>query len=151
MLQAGLAAERALVLYRERRGFSPVRRALIEPLYNLRAGLFGGARTPFIDSLMSEVRIVTDEQVTAEATLEGVTLRLVAAEAKAGTLVFEIGRPVTAIAVSNIKSLVAKQALGRLVIDYEPNDAGECVIVLRSPGWANPLPALVSPPRYSEG
>ena len=151
MLQAGLAAERALVLYRERRGFSAVRKSLVEPLYNLRTGLFGGARTPFIDSLMSEVRIVTEEPVTAEATLEGITLRFAAQEAKPGSLVFEIGRPVTAIAVSNIKSLVATQALGRLVIEYEPNEVGECVIVLRSPGWANPLPALVSPPRYSEG
>ena len=151
MLQAGLASERALVLFRERRFFPPVRKDLIEPLYNLRTSLFGGARGLYVDSLMSEVRIVSDEAVTAEATPDGVTLRFKALDPRPGQMAFEIARPVSAIAVSNIKSLVAKQALGRLVIDYEPNAAGECVVLLRSPGWSNPLPPLVAPPRYSEG
>jgi hypothetical protein len=150
MLQCGLAAERALRLYRQRRGFADSRQNLVEPFYNLRAGLFRTNSNAFVDSLLSEVRVVTDQAVTAEATPEGITIRFTVADPRPGNLTFEIGRPVDALAVSNLKSLIAKQALGRLSIDYEPNEAGECVIMLRSPGWSNPLPQLVAPPRYSE-
>jgi hypothetical protein len=150
MLQSGLAAERALAIYRERRGFGNERKDLIEPLFNVRAGLFLTMQNRFVDSLLSEVRIVSEQAVTAESTPEGVALRFNAESGAHGTLAFEIGRPVTASALSNLKSLVAKQALGRLTIDYEPSAPGECVVLLKSPGWSYPLPALVAPPRYSE-
>ena len=116
----------------------------------MRAGLYLTQHNRFVDSLMSEVRITSGQQVSAEATPDGVTLRFTVDSVKPGSMAFEIGRPVNALAVSNLKSLVAKQALGRLVIDYEPNAEGECVVLLKSPGWTNPLPALAPPPRYSE-
>jgi hypothetical protein len=150
MLQAGLAAERALVMYRERRGFDNSQRELIEPMFNVRAGLFLTLPNAFVESLLSEVRIVSGQTVSAEATQDGVTLRFNVETSAPGSLVFEIGRPVTALAVSNLKSLVARQALGRLTVDYEPSAAGECVVLLRSPGWTNPLPSLAAPPRYVE-
>ncbi len=150
MLQAGLAAERALAIYRDRRGFGQARKDLIEPMFNVRAGLFLTMQNKFVDSLMSEVRIVSDQSVIAEATPDGVTLRFKVETAAPGLLTFEIGRPVTAMAVSGLKSLVGRQALGRLTIDYEPSGPGECVILLKSPGWSYPLPHLVAPPRYSE-
>lgn len=150
MLQAGLAAERALAIYRDRRGFADGRRDLIEPLFNVRAGLFGTMPNAFVDSLMSEVRIVSGEAVATEQTSEGITLRFNSQDAKAGTMVFEIGRPVSVSAGANLKSAVGKSALGRLTVDYEPVGPGECSIVLKSPGWANLLPALVAPPRYVE-
>ncbi len=150
MMQAGLAAERALAIYRERRGFGNGRKDLIEPLFNVRSGLYLTMQNRFVDSLMSEVRIVSDHSVTAETTPEGVILRFNVDTPALGMLAFEIGRPVTASAVSNLKSLIGKQALGRLTIDYEPSGPGECVVLLKSPGWSYPLPALVAPPRYSE-
>jgi hypothetical protein len=150
MMQAGLAAERALAIYRERRGFASDRKDLIEPLFNVRAGLYLTQQNRFVESLLSEVRITSGHQVSAEMTPDGVTLRFMADTVKPGTMAFEIGRPVNALAVGNLKSLVARQALGRLVIDYEPNAEGECVVLLKSPGWTNPLPVLAPPPRYSE-
>lgn len=151
ILQSGLASERTLRLFRQRRGFPDSRPVLNEPVFNFRTAMFGSGQDRFVDSLLSEVRIVSWEPVSAEATPEGVTLRFKVDQVRPGQMVFEIGRPVEAIAVSNIKSLVAKQALGRLTIDYEPNEIGECVVTLRSPGWANRLPALAPPPRWSEG
>ncbi len=151
MLHSGMCAERALRLFRQRRGFSDSRPILNEPMFNLRSGLFMTGSDRFVDSLLSEVRIVSWEPVQAETTPEGVTIRFKVDELKPGQMVFEIGRPVEAIAVSNLKSLVAKQALGRLTVDYEPNEVGECVVTLRSPGWSNPLPALAPPPRWTEG
>jgi hypothetical protein len=150
MLQCGLVAERALRLYRQRRGFADSRTDLVEPFYNLRAGLFAANPNDFVQSLLSEVRITSTESVTAESTPEGVTIRFRVADPRPGQMTLEIGRPVEALAVSNLTSLVGKQALGRLTIDYAPNEVGECVIMLRSPGWTNPLPTLVAPPRYSE-
>jgi hypothetical protein len=150
MMQAGLAAERSLAIYRDRRGFTNDRKDLVEPLFNVRAGLYLTQQNRFVDSLMSEVRITSGQQVSAESTPDGVTLRFMVDSVKPGTLSFEIARPVNALAVGNIKSLVARQALGRLVIDYEPTAEGECVVLLKSPGWTNPLPPLAPPPRYSE-
>ncbi len=150
MMQAGLAAERALVIFRERRGFGDGRKDLIEPMFNVRSGLYLTNQNRFVESLMSEVRIVSGQSVAAESTAEGIIVRFNVDTAEPGLLAFEIGRPVTATTVSNLKSLVGKQALGRLTIDYVPSGPGECVVLLKSPGWSYPLPLLVPPPRYSE-
>jgi hypothetical protein len=150
LLQAGLAAERALAIYRDRRGFANDRKELIEPMFNVRAGLFGTLPNAFVDSLMSEVRIVSEQAVSASVVADGIEVTFPVDTDKPGTLVFEIGRPVAASAGANMKSIVAKQALGRLIVDYVPSGPGDCSVVLRSPGWANPLPVLVAPPRYVE-
>ena len=150
MLQAGLAAERALALYQRKRGFTVDRPDLIEPFYNLRAALYQGSPNQFVDSLMSEVRIVSDEAVTAEQTEDGVLVTWTPTTTGPGRLTFEIGRPVTAEPKDNLRSLVANQALGTLTVDYDPLAPGSCSLLLKSPGWTVPLPHWAAPPAYSE-
>ena len=150
MLQAGLAAERALSLYRSRRDFPEVRNDLIEPLFPVRMGLFRTGPSPFVNSLMSEVRTVSATSVVAEWRENGVLLKWDQPVDGPGEMRFLIGRPVTAIGIGNVKDVRAEQSLGTLRIRYSATKAGECSVLLQSPGWANPLPATYSPPRYSE-
>ena len=150
MLQAGLSAERALALYRQRRGFPEQRTELIEPLYTVRMGLYMTGPSLFVDSLLSEIRLLTDEQATAQSTPDGLRLAWSSASTGPGVMKFFIGRPVTAVAVANLESLKVEQSLGTLTLRYDPQGDGECVVLLMSPGWTYPLPNFVPPPRYTE-
>lgn len=151
MLQAGLAAERALALYRDRRGFPNVRNELNEPMFPVRMGLYRTGPNLFVDSLMSEVRVLSGASVVAESTPEGVLLKWVQVEDGPSEMRFYIARPVTASAVANVEGLKATQSLGTLRLRFFASKVGECSVLLKSPGWTNPLPPTYSPPRYSEG
>lgn len=150
MVQAGLAAQRALSVYREGRRFPGVRPELTEPLFTLRDGIYLSKNDEFIASLLSEVRITSHQRIIAEQVSEGVLIKFFPEGRLIERLVFEIGRPVTVEPASNLTSLKSTQALGTLTINCTTNGSEVCSFLIKSPGWAVPLPVTVAPPIYSE-
>ncbi len=150
MLQAGLASQRALSIYREVRKYAVPKLDLLEPLYSLRDGLFLSGRNDFVSSLLSEVRITSQQSLTAEPVEEGVIVRFVPSATSINRLEFEVGRPVSVEPVSNVRSLLSNQFLGRLTVDCTSIKIGECAFLIKSPGWAVLFPQTIAPPVYSE-
>ncbi len=148
MLEAGLAAERALQAYRRKWEMPPLG-ALPEPLVELRAALFSPAGPAdgagFAKALLSPLRTLSPYAVTARSTPKGVVVRWVYAKDGPRTLAFSTAAPLKAQPALNIASMSARETFGVLVVRFEPKVEGPCEVLLTWPSWAKALPPAASP------
>lgn len=155
MAQAGLAADSAMSLYAERRRFERVVGTGIDPLAALRRAAYrvpggGGVSVPYLDSLVSEVRVLSPVKVVTTKVAGGY---LVSWEHRANaprSLTLLTGYPVEIEAKENLAGIKPSSSLGMTSLTFEPRGEGICQILLRLPSWAKPLPEAAAPPRYSE-
>ncbi len=149
MLEAGLAAQRALDAKLAKAGTPPTAR--IEPLCALRARIFGDVSggDPFSASLLSPLRVFGDQPFTLEKSGKNLVLVWTAGDVKplvitlvsSYSLRFENG---------NLKALDVSSALGTYSLKAVPKEAGRCEVRVILPSWAPPLPAATLPPAYSD-
>jgi hypothetical protein len=156
MLQAGLAAERGLNVWRRRAQKIPAEPPLLEPMIELRTGLFRlqapkAVADTFVETLLSPLRVFSDEAVRlSEAEGGALTLSWPVIEPKAGTLAVASSAPVELAPAANLPRFLLERVLGLTEVRYTPEAAGACEIRLTQPEWA-PRPSKLSPPpRYSE-
>lgn len=155
MLQAGLAAERGLNIWRRRAAKINAEPPLLEPLLDLRAGLFRltspkATADPFTETLLSPLRIFSDEAAKLSEKDGGFTLSWPVIEAKAGTLALASSAPIEPEAVANLPRFLFERVLGLTEIRYTPETAGTCEVRLTQPAWAPRPPDLKPTPRYVE-
>jgi hypothetical protein len=155
MLQTGLAAERGLNVWRRRAAKIPAEPPLLEPLLELRTGLFRlsmpkAVPDPFVETLLSPLRIFSDEAARLTEREGAYIVGWPVIEAKAGTLALASTAPLEPTAVANLPRFLFERVLGLTEIRYTPEAAGTCEISLTQPAWAPKPPALHAAARYTE-
>lgn len=155
MLQAGLAAERGLNIWRRRSAKIAAEPPLLEPLLELRTGLFRLSLpkiTPdsFAETLLSPLRIFSDEPARLTEREGALILGWPVIEAKPGTLALASSAPIEPAAVANLPRFLFERVLGLTEIRYTPEAAGTCEVGLAQPAWAPKPPPLSPTPRYTE-
>lgn len=155
MLQAGLSAERGMAIWRKRNKLSDKDETFLEPLLRLRIGLFAlnQAREvgdPFIQTLLSPLRIYSDEAVTLSLKETDYTLSWTTLEAKAGVMTLASNTQLDLVAAENLPRFEVENLLGLSEIRYTPEVGGRCSFKLTLPDFMPRLPKMVLPPRYTE-
>lgn len=155
MFQAGLCAERGLVRWRYHRDLGPRVVPIVETLPSLREAIFRmpTAEKPSLDflrALASEVRIYSDQRVSAEAAGLDTILAFASQADARFEWAFATAYPVTARAIANIESLRAAETPGYMVLTGRTPLRGEAKVALRRPDWSAALPPLVAIPRWEE-
>ncbi len=155
MSQAGIAADRAMVTYSERRRFAPYLRVNIDPMVGLLRAAYSSPERklvsdPYLESLLSEVRVLSPVRVLTQAVDGGY---LVSWEHKANAprnLTLLTGYPVEIEAKENLAGIKPSSTLGMTSLTFEPKGDGWCRVMLKLPKWAKPLPPSSPIPSYSE-
>lgn len=155
LFEAGVAAQRGLSTWHRRREEIEKEPVLIDPLWAQRASIFnydatGTPLDPFVQSLLSEIRVYGDHEVTL--TKEGDSLRLKwkALDSRPMTVTLAAAYPLELKAISLFDYFSAKEALGFTVIRCNVKDPCACEVEIKKPEWTGLLPAIAPIPRYSE-
>lgn len=156
MLQAGLAAERGLITWRERRGLDVGNLSRIEPFQGIRSVVYGSEPLPTADarfglSLLSPFRVYGEPAVAIRREPSGeFQLSWRAVSARANTLLVATAAIGQFRPARNITTFEVEDSLGLARLTYAPEVAGEVAVRLAMPQGA-PLPGNAAPvPRYSE-
>jgi hypothetical protein len=155
MLQAGLAAERGLNIWRRRAAKIAVEPPLLESLLELRTGLFRLSlpkvtADPFTETILSPLRIFSDEAARLTEKDGAFILGWPVIEPKAGTLALASSAPIEPTVLGNLPRFLYERVLGLTEIRYTPETGGTCEISLAQPPWAPKPPVLSPTPRYVE-
>ena len=154
MLQAGLAAERGLAIWRQRTAGGPPPTKCLETMSAMRDDLFGKddyRHTPgFGRSLLSELRAFGDVPVGLVARGNARVLAWVAPDSRGMTITLASAYPIEIEAGKNVTELEVSQGLGFTILRFKPKDAGPCEAGIKLPAWAAHLPAWQAPYRFEE-
>lgn len=155
MLQAGIAAERGLFIWRSHRFENVKVPTLIEPIYGLRQAIFGligpeDRDVEFMQQVLSPIRVYGDAALTAEKDAARLKLSWPVLEAKPSQLSLAAGFPVDILKGANLAHFKVDQAFGLTDVHYIPEFTGDCSIYLTVPTWVKKLPTAIAIPPYSE-
>jgi hypothetical protein len=155
MLQAGLSAERGLQTWLTTLGGHERPTPLLEPIYELRQGLFGldarpTGEAPFVASLLSELRLFGDATGWVRSTGQGLLFEWVAQPGR--TQEITVGAPFEAQFQRswNVASLSSRAAFGTTELRVQVAGGGVAAARLTLPEWARPVPEATPVPRYEE-
>ena len=154
MLQAGLAAERGIELWRKRYDPNRPTPSFIEPLFGLRQAIFslGGdpdPDLPFALGLFSPIRCLSDGPIECTKA-DRYALEWHIDEVKPGTLLFANAMPLEFFGRDNLPTCASTSVFGLSEIRYIPREIGRCIAELVLAPWANDLPTTVPIPAYAE-
>jgi hypothetical protein len=155
MLEAGLAAERGLLIWRSHRDASLKVPALLEAEYGLRQALFSltGPKDKddmFIQQVLSPIRVYGDVALSATQASGKLKLSWPVVESKPSHLSLASGFPVDLLRGGNFSRFKVGQTLGLTELHYIPEFSGDCWAFLTGPPWVKPLPPSLPVPPYSE-
>ncbi len=155
LLQAGLAGERGLGVWRRRQGQSSTETPMLETMLGLRNSLFSStSREPredgFLKMLQSELRVYGDIGLVTELRNGELIASWDSAEGQPVTVVFASAYPIEINDGTNCSITRSEEALGFTVVRCSPVKPGRCELQITTPAWAKPLPGTVDPPRFSE-
>ena len=155
MIEAGVKADESLEKYCQARGYPLPPPCGIDPMGALRDSVFDtsidqSGRDAFSQSIMSDVRIVSDQALAVTSDGKETLATWKFAKGDKPEIILSISAPMKVVKVANIISLRSTESFGQLVIKYVPKSPGKCMIKLVRPGWTKPLPIAVPVPRYSE-
>jgi hypothetical protein len=155
MLEAGLAAERGLVIVKARKAPASKPATLLETLDPLRRVIFtfGGKlpiHDPFTYSLLGEMRVFGDRQVTASSGASEVTLDFYADQPGPINLTLVGSGPLTVQAGENVGAIQVADALGVTQIRAIAKAPGACRVRLSIPTYGVLPPRGAPVPAYSE-
>lgn len=154
MLQAGLAAERGLAVWKHRTQGAPPPPKFLEAMFEVREDLFGKddyrRKTGFGRTLLSELRAFGDVPIECLVRDKKLILRWKAPDTRVQTISLAAGYPLTIAAGQNVADLQSSQGLGITILRVTPKAVGLCEATLSLPEWADPLPAFQAPPRFEE-
>jgi hypothetical protein len=155
MLEAGLAAERGLLVIKARKTPAAKPATLLETLDPLRRVIFtfGGKlpiQDPFTYSLLGEMRVFGDRQVAASSGASEVTLDFNADQPGPINLTLVGSAPLTVEAGENVGAIQVSGALGVTQIRAIAKAAGACRVRLSIPPYGALPPRGAAVPAYSE-
>lgn len=155
LFEAGVAAQRGLAVWRRRREEIAKEPQFIEPMWSQRATLFSydgfaAAPDPFVLSLLSDIRVYGDADVSLSQADGRLMLKWQAKDSKKMVLTLASAYPLELKPVTLFDMFTAKEALGFTVITSNVKDPTTCEVALSRPSWAAGLPPLVPIPAYSE-
>ncbi len=156
MAQTGISAAKGQVEYRRKRGFRPLTSgALPDPYVAIRASFYSvgegkSIRMPFVESLMSPVRVLGPYRVTSEVAGSGYLMSWIHEGKLPKAVTLLSGFPIEVEAKENLSGIKPMGGLGLTQLVFEPESEAKCGVILRLPTWAGKLPPTISVPRYSE-
>ena len=152
MSEAGLAADRGLLMWRARMTRKDERTELIEPLLELRRAIFSFQPIvdPYLTALSSEMRLYSPVGVRTKETPEGLELSIDASDTAQRVLIMASSVAIEVKPGANVASIGLSQALGFVLIRIKPSQAGAATILVARQPWHTRLPHLNALPRYSE-
>lgn len=156
MLQAGLASERGLNIYRRRTGQISSEPQMLEPMEGLRQVLFAldskitGTECLFGRAMLSELRVFGSTSVYLDR--KDTALSLIWDPSSDTTSAFTLASayPLTLEKEANLAGFTVKDALGFTRIQYKTASNGVCRAHFSLPAFAKPPPVAVDVPLYSE-
>lgn len=154
MLQAGLAAERGLAIWRRRLDPAQTAPNLLETLFELREDIFGKddyrRAAGFGGLLASDLRVYGDVGLLLLKEGPEMRLQFTATDSRPMTFSLASSFPIEIKPGKDVVAAQATQAFGITVVRVVPRDAGTCELIVTWPEWAPKLPAWVAPPRFAE-
>lgn len=156
MFQAGLSGERGLQIWQRRRGLISKEVPLLEPMAELREGLFrlqgnpGESDTAFVEALLSPVRVYGDAPARVFLRDKDLILEWPALEPKASIMNVTAAYEVSLEPLANLPRFEIEKTFGSNQMMYTPETTGTCQVKLTLPAWAKPLPKAAIVPKYSE-
>ena len=154
LLQAGLAAERGLAIWKQRSASGPPVGKYLETYEGIREDIFGKEdyrrKSGFGRLILSEVRAFGDVGVSLIASDKKRTLRWTAGDSRPMTITLATTFPFQVAAGKNVLDLQVSQGLGFTILRFRPKDAGTCEAELILPDWIEAIPAWSAAPRFDE-
>lgn len=149
MLQAGLAAERGLAIWRARLDRTEPAK-LLEPVEDLRAAIFAGPDAPLgpVERMLSEVRSYGGESIRLDRQ-EGRVIASMAAAKGPVRMAFVSSVPLKVTPTKGFASVRVVDGLGFSIVEGQA-EGGDCLVEVALPEWARPIPTANGPIRYSE-
>lgn len=156
MLEAGLAAERGLNIYRRRVKLADSEPPLIEPMEGMRQVLFAvdtkvaGTECAFARAMLSEVRVFGDTPLYLDR--DGTSLEIAwdTPQPVSASFTLASAYPLGLQPGKNLAGLDVRDALGFTRVQYKSQAAGTCAALLNAPDYAKALPIGTDVPQYSE-
>lgn len=153
MLEAGLAGEAGLQVWRERYGLKGAVKPSEPPLEGVRRAMFlypgrKPADEAYVLSLMSEIRVYGDLGFRAVPKEGGLALVWPVETARPFSIMLASAYPLAVSPVKNLASAVGEEALGFTVVRCVPTAPGPCELLIKVPEWAGPLPSYAEAPRF---
>ncbi|MBS1716595.1 MAG: hypothetical protein JSS72_02540 [Armatimonadetes bacterium] len=154
ILQAGLASERGLNTYWKRIDSSHESVPLLETLYGIRQTLYAlhgpQEADPFASALLSELRIVGDQNVEVRPSEGSAMLCWTAAGKEPATFSLFSATPLTIEGADNLDGLEVSENFGAFTIRYRAKGPGPCSARISHSTVAKPLPPSCPSPKYVE-
>ena len=154
LFQASLSGTRGLNTWKKRVGLIATEPKLVEPLLNIRKGLFSlnfqTPQSPVVSNWMSEIRCYGDAPMWLQKQAEGYEFCWTAVDKIVGTMALETAYNIRISNRHNLQSLYFSQRIGYSEMRFEPELPGQCSANLVIPIWADPFPLTTLPPEYSE-
>ena len=154
LFQTCLSGTRGLNIWKRRVGLTQTEPKLVEPLLNIRKGLFSlnvqVPQSPVISNWMSEIRCYGDAPMWLQKQSEGYEFCWTAVDKIVGTMALESAYNIRVSNRRNLQSLYFSQRIGYSEMRFEPEEPGQCSANLVVPTWADPFPLTALPPEYSE-
>lgn len=154
MLQAGLAAERGLAIWKQRALGTPPPGKLIETFDGVREDIFGKEdyrrKTGYGRVILSEIRAFGDVGVSLVEVDKKRLLRWTAEDSRPMTITLAAAFPFDVEPGKNVADSQISQGLGFTIIRVRPKNAGVCEAELSMPDWIERIPAWIPAPRYEE-
>ena len=154
-LEAGFDAQRGLNVWRRRLGLPQGDSVSLNPLPELRAGIFalnrpGISPSPFFALLQSPLRVGVGGGVELKKDGGGYQLIWPAFDSKPSVITFLEPAKMEFSASENIHRLTVDASSRLLSLFYVPIGGGTCIARLSLPADFPAIPAQVPPPTYSE-
>lgn len=154
LLQAGLASEAGLRVWRARRSLPSPDPSTGDPFAAVRGRLFGMvqrnvAPSPWVDASMSPVRVYGPEGIVAETTPDGTFLVGSSAEGKPFQVSLAASTETKFSAGLNVADLRQSQAFGSSLLWITPEKPGPWRVKLVRPEWAPALPKAAPQPHFA--
>lgn len=156
MLQAGLASERGLNIYRRRVGELNSEPLLLEPLEGVRQVLFalegklGGVEQDFAKAMLGEIRVFGETPAYLVRKEDALSMIWDSHGLKTSVFTLASAYPLTFERGGNLVDFDAKDALGFTRIEFRSQTPGLCDARLNLPAYAKPPPGGIDVPQYSE-
>ena len=156
MLQAGLASERGLNIYRRRTGQISAEPQLVEPMEGLREVLFAidskvtGPECQFGKAMLSEIRVFGSTSVYLDRKDSAMSLIWDPSSDTTSAFTLASAYPFGLEKEANLAAFTVKDALGFTRVQYKTESSGLCRARFTLPSFAKPPPLAVDVPLYSE-
>jgi hypothetical protein len=154
MMESALSAERGKEIWLRRQGVMRPFVQHLEPLLNIRKGLFSLTAEvrpdPIISNWFSDLRVFSSAPVWLNPLNPGLELCWEGQENQIEEINLNLPYQIQISSKRNVAGLFLSPGVGSLGLRYEAQQNGQCAAVLGLPTYAEAMPLTALPPRYTE-